>query len=131
MKIGLIAHDTKKRLLQDICVAYKTILSRHDLYATATTGRLVEQATGLKVHKFLAGHIGGVEQFGAAIEENEMDLVIYLRDPAHSKSNEIMNKDILRLCDLHNIPVATNIATSELLILALDRGDFEFREAYR
>lgn len=131
MKVGLIAHDEKKRLMQDLCVAYKPILRRHELFATETTGRLVEEATGLRVHKFLSGHIGGMEQFGAALEENTLDMVIFLRDPEHVKSHDLSMSDVVRLCDVHNIPIATNIATSELLILALDRGDLEFREAYR
>ena len=131
MNIGLIAHDTKKRLMQDLCVAYKPILAKHELFATATTGRLVEEATGLRVHKFISGHLGGLEQFGAEIEDNNLDLVVFLRDPEHQKSHDPNPSDITKLCDVHNIPIATNIATSELLILALDRGDFEFREAYR
>ena len=131
MKIGFIAHDSKKRLMQDFCTAYRGILSRHELYATATTGRLIEEATNLHIHKFLAGHLGGVEQFGAQIEDNDLDLVIFLRDPLHPRKHEPSISDLARLCDVHNIPLATNIATAELLILAMDRGDFEFREAYR
>ena len=92
MKVGLIAHDEKKRLMQDLCVAYKPILRRHELFATETTGRLVEEATGLRVHKFLSGHIGGMEQFGAALEENTLDMVIFLRDPEHVKSHIKMQR---------------------------------------
>ena len=78
MNIGLIAHDSKKKLMQNFCIAYRGILSRHELYATATTGRLIEEVTNLNVHKFLAGHLGGEHQFGAQIEDNQMDIVIFL-----------------------------------------------------
>ena len=131
MKVGFVAHDAKKKLLQDFCVAYKGILSRHEIYATGTTGRLLEDATELRIHKFISGPLGGMEQMIAQVEANDLDLVIFLRDPQHPKSHEPAITDILQTCDMHNIPVATNIATAELLIMALDRGDFEFREAYR
>lgn len=131
MKVGFIAHDAKKKLLQDFCVAYKGILSKHEIYATGTTGRLLIDATGMKIHKFISGPLGGMEQMIAQVEANDLDLVIFLRDPQYAKSHEPSITDILKTCDVHNIPVATNIATAELLILALDRGDFEFREAYR
>lgn len=131
MKIGLIAHDAKKRLMQDFCVAYKAILEKHELYATGVTGRLIEEATGLKVHKFISGSVGGIEQFCAQIDDNDIDLVIFLRDPMHQKSHEPTISSIVRSCDTYNIPFATNLASAELMVLALDRGDFEFREAYR
>ena len=131
MKIGFIAHDAKKRLMQDFCVAYKSILEKHELYATGVTGRLIEEATGLKVHKFISGSVGGIEQFCAQIDDNDLDLVIFLRDPLHQKSHEPTISSIVGSCDMHNIPFATNLASAEIMILALDRGDFEFREAYR
>ena len=113
MNIGLIAHDAKKKLMQNFCIAYKGILSKHN------------------IHRFLAGHVGGEQQLGAQIENNEIDLVIFLRDPLTRKNHEPDADKVMRLCDMHNIPLATNLATAELLIMALDRGDFEFREAYR
>ena len=128
MNIGFIAHDAKKKLMQNFCIAYRGILSKHNLYATGTTGRLVEEVS---VHKFLAGHLGGEQQLGAQIENNEMDLVIFLRDPLTSKSHEPDVNTVVKLCDVHNIPLATNLATAELLIKAMEHGDFEFREAYR
>lgn len=131
MKVGLIAHDKKKKLMQNFCVAYRTILTKHDLYATGTTGRLIEEATNLNVHKYLAGHLGGEQQMAAAIEQNAIDLVIFLRDPQTPKSHE---PDVFKagiLCDMYNIPMATNLATAELLVKALDRGDLEWREMYR
>lgn len=131
MNIGLIAHDSKKKLMQNFCIAYRGILSRNDLYATGTTGRLIEEVTNLNVHKFLAGHLGGERQFGAQIEDNQMDLVIFLRDPLAPKSHEPNIYNIFKLCDVNNIPLATNLATAELLIKALDRGDLEWREMYR
>lgn len=131
MNIGLIAHDAKKQLMQNFCIAYRGILSRHSLYATGTTGRLVEEVTNLNIHKYLAGHLGGEQQMGAQIESNDMDLVIFLRDPLRPKPHEPDISNVVRLCDIHNIPIATNLATAELLIKSMERGDFEFRNYYR
>ncbi len=131
MNIGLIAHDEKKKLMQNFCIAYRGILSRHTLYATGTTGRLVEEVTNLSIHKYLAGHLGGEQQMGAQIEANDMDLVIFLRDPLRPKPHEPDISNVMKLCDIHNIPVATNLATAELLIKSMERGDFEFRNYYR
>ena len=131
MNIGLIAHDAKKKLMQNFCVAYRGILAKHTLFATGTTGRLVEEVTNLTVHKYLTGHLGGEQQLGAQIEDNDLDLVIFLRDPLQPKPHEPNVSNVLRLCDVHNIPVATNLATAELLIKSMERGDFEFRNYYR
>ena len=131
MNIGFIAHDTKKSLIKNFCVAYRGILAKNTLYATGTTGEAIEHAIHLPVHKFLPGHLGGKEQFAAEIENNNLDLVIFLRNPLNPKKHEPNISDIARLCDQNMIPMATNIATAEILILALDRGDFEFRNAYK
>ena len=131
MNIGLIANDEKKKLMQNFCVAYRGILNKHDLYATATTGRLIEEVTNLTVHKYLAGSLGGAQQMGSQIENNMIDMVIFLRSPSNKHSNEPDIFDILYLCDMHNVPLATNLATAELLIKALDRGDLEWREMYK
>ena len=131
MNIGLIAHDTKKKLMQNFCIAYRGILSRHNLYATGTTGRLVEEVTNLNIHKYLAGHLGGEQQMGAQIEANDIDLVIFLRDPLQPKPHEPDVVNVIRSCDIHNIPIATNLAAAELLIKSMERGDFEFRNYYR
>ena len=131
MNIGLVAHDSKKKLMQNFCIAYRGILSKNELYATGTTGRLIEEVANLQVHKYLAGHLGGVQQLGAQIEHNDIDLVIFLRDPLAVKSNEPDVNNIVRICDANNIPLATNLATAELLIKALDRGDLEWREMYK
>lgn len=131
MNIGLIAHNSKKKLMQNFCIAYRAILSKHTLYATGTTGRLIEEVTNLNVHKYLAGHLGGEQQLGSQVEHNEIDLVIFLRDPSAVNSHEPDVNNIFRLCDMHNIPLATNLATAELLIKSLDRGDMEWREIYK
>ena len=131
MRIALIAHDAKKKLMQNFCIAYRGILSRHKLYATATTGRLIEEVTNLNIHKHLAGHLGGMQQIGAQIEHNEIDLLIFLRDPLNPKRHEPDVNDVVKLCDMHNIPMATNLATAELLIKSLDRGALEWREMYK
>ena len=131
MNIAFIAHDAKKKLMQNFCIAYRGILAKHDLYATGTTGRLIEEVTNLSIHQYLAGHLGGSQQIGAAIEANEIDLVIFLRDPLTQKVHEPDVNNVMRLCDMHNIPIATNLATAELLIKSLDRGDLEWREMYK
>ena len=131
MNIGLIAHDAKKKLMQNFCIAYRGILSKNELYATGTTGRLIEEVTNLTVHKYLAGHLGGDQQLGAQIEHNQIDLVIFLRDPLTSKAHEPDVHYIVKICDSNNIPFATNLATAELLIKSLDRGDLEWREVYK
>ena len=131
MNIGLIAHDAKKKLMQNFCIAYRGILSKHELYATGTTGRLVEEVTNLTVHKYLAGHLGGEQQLGSEIEHNDIDMVIFLRDPQSPKSHEPDINKIFMLCDVHNIPLATNLATAELLVKALDRGDLDWREMFK
>ena len=110
MNIGLIAHDAKKKLMQNFCIAYRGVLSKNDLFATGTTGKLVEEVTNLSIHKFLAGHLGGEQQLGSQIENNEIDLVIFLRDPLSAKSHEPVVDIVLRLCDMHNIALATHLA---------------------
>ena len=128
MNIALIAHDNKKKLMQNFCIAYRGILSKNELFATGTTGRLIEEVTNLNVHKYLAGHLGGEQQIGAQIEHNQIDMVMFLRDPLSPKSHEPDVNNVIHLCDTYNIPFATNLATAELLIKALDRGDLEWRE---
>ncbi len=131
MNIGLMANDAKKKLMQNFCIAYRGILSRHELFATGSTGRLIEEVTNLNVHKFLVGELGGVQQLAAQINSNEIDLVIYLRDPNKPDKEEPEIMNVARLCDIHNIPLSTNLATAELLIKSLDRGDLEWRELYK
>ena len=131
MNIGLVAHDAKKKLMQNFCIASRGILSKHHLFATETTGLLIESVTNLSIHKDLPGHLGGKQMLGAQIEHNDMDLLIFFRDPLAPKSHEPDVNDIVKLCDMYNIPMATNIATAEALILALDRGDLDWREMYK
>lgn len=131
MNIGLIAHDSKKKLMQNYCIAYRGILCKNELYATSTTGRLIEEVTNLNIHKFLAGHLGGVQQLCSQIEQNQIDMIIFLRDPLTPKMHEPDVNNIFRLCDMHNIPLATNLATAELLIKSLERGDLDWRDVYK
>ena len=126
MNVALIAHDAKKELM-----AYCGILSRYNICATGTTGKIVSEATGLQIQRFLSGSQGGAEQLASSISCNEIDLLIFFRDPLTMKSHEPNDINILRLCDVHNIPVATNIATAEALIHALERGDLDWREYVR
>jgi len=128
VNIALIAHDKKKELMAQICIAYCGILSQHNIFATGTTGKLVAEATGLKVHRFLPGSQGGDQQIGARIAYNEIDLVLFFRDPLTAAPHEPNLETLLRLCDLHNVPIATNVATAEVLIHGLGRGDLDWRD---
>ena len=127
MNIALIAHDSKKELMVQFCIAYCGILSRHTLCGTGTTAKLVSEATGLNIQRFLSGKQGGDQQISARIAYDEVDLLLFFRDPLADKSREVNEIDMLRLCDVHNIPLATNIATAEVLIHGLERGDPDWR----
>ncbi len=128
MNIALIAHDAKKELMVQFCIAYCGILSRHNLCATGTTGKMVAEATGLDIVRYMSGTQGGSQQISARISCDEIDLLLYFRDPMSvKKENESMESDMFRLCDMRNIPVATNIATAEVLIHGLERGDLDWR----
>ena len=131
MTIALIAHDAKKELMIQFCIAYCGVLSRHKLCATGTTGKLVSEATGLHIQRFMSGSQGGDQQLASSISCNEIDLLLFFRDPLTAKAHEPNDINILRLCDVHNIPYATNIATAEALIHALERGDLDWREYMR
>lgn len=128
MNIALIAHDTKKELMVQFCIAYCGVLSKHNLCATGTTGKMVAEATGLNVQRYLSGSQGGDQQIAARISCNEIDLFLFFRDPISVTPHEPNDMNLLRLCDVHNIPVATNIATAEALIHALERGDLDWRD---
>jgi methylglyoxal synthase len=128
MNIALIAHDKKKELMIQFCIAYEGILREHNLIATGTTGRLIMDATRLNINRVLSGPQGGDQQIGARIAYNEIDLVLFFRDPLTAQSHEPELNALLRLCDVHNIPLATNIATAEVLVKGLQRGDFEWRD---
>ncbi len=128
MTIALIAHDSKKELMLQFCTAYSGILSQHKLIATGTTGRLLQQSIGLPVQCYLAGRLGGAQQIAAQIACNKVDLVLFFRDAVHAKPSEPNEQTILRLCDMHSVPIATNIATAEMLVRGLDEGDLDYRE---
>ncbi|MGI6706391.1 MAG: methylglyoxal synthase [Clostridia bacterium] len=127
MNIALIAHDKKKKDMVNFCVAYRSILQKHNLCATGTTGQLVTEATGLKIHRFLSGPLGGDQQIGSRVAYNRIDLVIFMRDPLTAQPHEPDVSALLRLCDVHNIPLATNMATAEVMVKALERGDLDWR----
>ena len=127
MNIGIIAHNSKKSLIEDFCIAYKGILAKHEVYATGTTGRRIEEVTNLHVHKFLAGSVGGDKQFMEMIIRGDMDMVIFFYNPSMINPKEPDVTEIARCCDQYNIPIATNIATAESLILGLARGDLDWR----
>ena len=127
MNIALIAHDAKKELMVQFCIAYCGILSSHNLCATGTTGKLVSEATGLDIVRYMSGAQGGDQQITARIACDEIDLLLFFRDPMTAKSSEPNDLDMLRLCDIRSIPVATNIATAEVLIRGLERGDLDWR----
>ncbi len=128
MYIAIIADDNKKELMAQFCIAYYGILNRHNLCATLVTGKYISDATGLEIETFLAGSAGGTEQIASRISFNEIDVVFYFRstDPADEVFEGEAN--LLRLCDVHNIPLATNIATAEALVSAIDNGMLNWRD---
>ena len=128
MNIAIIADDAKKELMVQFCIAYCGVLSRHNLFATGTTGKLVAEATGLDIVKFLSGNQGGSQQIASRISCDEIDLLLLFRDPMNPNPLQPDENVLLTLCDVHNIPVATNIATAEVLIHGLERGDLDWRE---
>ncbi|OCT12690.1 methylglyoxal synthase [Paenibacillus pectinilyticus] len=128
LNIALIAHDRKKDEMVNFITAYEHVFEGHKLYATGTTGTRIMENTKLNIHRFMSGPLGGDQQIGAMVAENEMDFIIFLRDPLMAQPHEPDIIALLRLCDVQGIPCATNIATAELLTRALDRGDFAWRE---
>ena len=128
MEIALIADDTKKELTAQFCIAYCGILSKHNLCATGVTGKYISDATGLTIEKLLSGPSGGSDQLASRVAFDEIDMLLFFRDATLRGQGNQADVDLLRLCDLHNVPVATNIATAEILVRALDRGDLDFRE---
>ena len=131
MNIGFVASGSRKDLIENFCVAYKYILAKHELFATEMTGRRIELATNLKVHKFLSGTVGGEKQFIDMIQRNYIDLVIFFYNPLQTSPNEPDIVEITRECDRYNIPIATNIATAEAMVLGMDRGSLDWRLAVR
>ncbi|WHY70232.1 methylglyoxal synthase [Fictibacillus enclensis] len=131
MRIALVAHDNKKQEMINFAVAYEPILKKHELYATGTTGQKIMEASGLNIHRFQSGPLGGDQQIGALIAQNEMDLVLFFRDPLTAQAHEPDISALIRLCDVYQIPVATNVASGELFIRAMERGDFNWRTIIR
>ena len=127
MKIALIAHDKKKDDMIKIAVAYREIFAKHELFATGTTGLRIIEATGLDVHRYKSGPLGGDQQIGAAISDDRMVLVLFLRDPLTAQPHEPDVSALLRLCDVYDIPLATNIGTAEILIRGLESGFLDWR----
>ncbi|MFE1244139.1 methylglyoxal synthase [Fictibacillus sp. NPDC058756] len=127
MKIALIAHDKKKDDMINFTIAYKDILMDHTLYATGTTGSKINEATNLSINLLQSGPLGGDQQIGALIAENELDLVLFFRDPLTAQPHEPDVSALMRLCDVYQIPLATNLASAELFIKSLERGDLDWR----
>ena len=130
MEIAIIASDRKKELMTEFCMAYQGILCKHNLYATESTGKYISDATGLTIECMLPGGSGGIEQLSSRISYNEIDLLLYFRNPLGAPQYNEAEHNLLRLCDIYNVPVATNIATAEILIQAIDRGDLDWKEGY-
>ena len=128
MDIAIIADDNKKELMAQFCIAFFGILSRHHLCATHTTGKFISDSTGLDIETFLVGNSGGMEQIASRISFNEIDAVFYFRSTDPSKEIHDYENTLLRLCDVYNIPLATNIATAEVLVNAIENGSLNWRE---
>ena len=128
MEIAIIADDTKKELMTEFCIAYCGILSKHSLCATAITAKYISEATGLQIERMMSGAQGGAEQIALRVAYNEVDVLLFFRDTNSKIKPSETDNDLLRMCDLYNIPVATNIATAEVIVRALDRGDLDWRE---
>ncbi len=127
MNIALIAHDKKKQEIIQFAIAYKQVLAQHTLYATGTTGKKIIEATGLDITRFASGPLGGDQQIGAMIAKNDMDMILFFRDPLTAQPHEPDVSALLRLCDVYGIPLATNLGTAEILIKGLKRGDMNWR----
>ncbi len=128
MKIAIIADDNKKELMTEFCIAYCGILSKHSLCATSITGKYISEATGLEIERMLSGTQGGTEQIASRIAYNDIDLLLFFRDTSVEGYYNAADTEVLRLCDIYNIPAATNIASAEVLVRALDNGDLDWRE---
>lgn len=128
MNIALIAHDQKKDEMVNFTIAYEHVFSKYELYATGTTGKRIMQETDLHVNRMMSGPLGGDQQIGAMVATGKLDLILFFRDPLTAQPHEPDVSALLRLCDVYGIPLATNIATAELLIAAVERGYFTWRD---
>ena len=128
MNIALVAHDEMKDIMIGFCIAYENILKKYGLYATGTTGKRIMDETELTIKRLASGPLGGDQQIGSLVVTQDIDLVIFLRDPLTSQAHEPDIQALVRLCDVYNVPVATNLASAEIFIKALDRGELSWRE---
>lgn len=128
MNIALIAHDEKKAELVNFTIAYEQIFAKHTLYATGTTGRRIMNETNLSITQLMSGPLGGDQQIGAMVATGELDVVLFLRDPLTAQPHEPDVSALLRLCDVYGIPLATNLASAELILRAIEKGYFSWRE---
>lgn len=128
MNIALIAHDQKKDEMMLFTKAYEPIFAEHTLYATGTTGKRIMEATNLTVHRCKSGPLGGDQEIGAMVARGEIDVVIFLRDPLTAQPHEPDVSALIRLCDVYDLPLATNLGTAEVLLHGLERGDFKWRD---
>jgi methylglyoxal synthase len=127
MRIALVAHDKKKEDLIQFVTAYKSILEDHELFATGTTGSRIIDEVGLSVYRYKSGPLGGDQQIGSAIANNEMDMVIFFRDPLTAQPHEPDVTALIRLCDVYQIPLATNMGTAEILLKGIEEGFLDWR----
>lgn len=128
MNIALIAHDKMKDTMVGFCIGYEAILKKYGLYATGTTGKRIEDATILRLNRLASGPLGGDQQIGSLIVSQDIDLVIFLRDPMTAQAHEPDIQALIRLCDVYHVPIATNLASAEIFIKALDRGELSWRD---
>ena len=128
MNIALIAHDKKKNDMVNFVSAYKNIFAEHTLFATGTTGKRIQEATGLRIHRFQSGPLGGDQEIGAKIAQNEMDLVLFFRDPLTAQPHEPDVSALMRLCDVYSVPLASNMGTAEVLVKGLEAGALDWRK---
>ncbi|MEF9990788.1 MAG: methylglyoxal synthase [Romboutsia sp.] len=128
MNIALVAHDEMKNTMVGFCIGYEAILQKYGLYATGTTGKRIMDETNLNIHRLASGPLGGDQQIGSLIVNQDIDLVIFLRDPLTSQAHEPDIQALIRLCDVYHVPVATNLASAEIFIKGLDRGELSWRE---
>lgn len=131
MKIALIAHDKKKDDIIKFAIAYHDILAEHQLFATGTTGKRIHDETGLNIHRYQSGPLGGDQQIGAMVAQNDLDMILFFRDPLTAQPHEPDVSALIRLADVYSVPLATNMGTAELLIKGLNRGDLKWRNIVR
>lgn len=131
MNIGLVAHDNKKKELAQFVFAYRNYLEKHNIYATGLTGEIVKQTSDIELTIFQPGSLGGNQEMGAMISKNQLDMLLFFRDPLTKQSHEPDHSELMRLCDVQKIPVATNMGAAEIFVLGLHRGNVGWRDVVR